>query len=85
MISDPADPVVAATLALDDAQRAYDWALTQGRPLPAETRRELSVRLAACRRALREAIYGFEDAAGEASRLTQLLPALSPCELPDEE
>jgi len=83
MISDPTDPVIVATLALDEAQRAYDAALTGGRGLPQESRHGLATRLAIARRNLRESIYGPGDKIDEVPDLIYLLPALAP--VADEE
>jgi hypothetical protein len=74
MISDPHDPVVIATRAVDAAQRDYDAALTSGRPLDLDACDRLAVRLAEARRSLRAAIFdGPPDSVNEAPALTRLL------------
>ena len=84
MISDPTDPVVQATLALEDAQRAYDAAMVSGQPLGYQARYWLAMRLAVARRGLRSAIYGYDDRIDESATLTYLLSALAPVETDEE-
>ncbi len=84
MISDPTDPVVVATRAMDAAQRDYDAALVAGQPLSWSVRNTLSVRLAEARRSLRAAIFdGPPDTVNEVPALRHMLPALAP--VADEE
>lgn len=77
---DPTDPVIAATLAVDAAQREYDAALTGGVGLPPHVCRALAVRLAKARSELRIAIHSGDDRIDETEVLTRMLPALQPGE-----
>jgi hypothetical protein len=85
MISDPTDPVIRATLALDaaqtaydDAQRAFDAAMCAGVGLTFWDRRKLGARLALAKMQLRSAIYANDDRIDETATLTHMLPALEP-------
>jgi len=84
MISDPTDPVIRATLALDDAQAAYDAAMVSGLGLWFHERRTLAKRLALARRKLRSAIYSHDDRIDETATLTHMLPALEPAREDEE-
>lgn len=71
---DPTDPVIAATLAYDVAQKAYDRAKVSGRPLHPRARRALAMNLALARHQLNEAVYEFDAIQRAADCMARTLP-----------
>lgn len=71
---DQTDPVIAATLAYDVAQKAYDRAKVSGRPLHPRARRALAMNLALARHQLNEAVYEFDQIQNTSERLAHMLP-----------